>query len=130
MAPSCIISPRPSVFPMLFDEVAVHCPAIAMPVMSTRFPVGGMPMKSPVWVAFTENRAATRAFLLHVTDGDLQVRESGGHGREVFLVALETGDDLRPIETAVVPRDEALDAADVLVVAAVLDVPAEDSLWT
>src|SRR5687767_4712999 len=55
-------------------------------------------------------------FLLHVPDRDPQIREPGGERYEMFLVALKPGDDLLPIETAVVGRDETLNAVGVFVV--------------
>ena len=67
-------------------------------------------------------------FLLHVSDRDPQIREPGGERYEVFLVALKPGDDLRRIETSVVGRDEAFDAAGVFVVPDLLDMLAENSL--
>jgi len=77
--------------------------------------------------ASTNHRAAV--FLLQDDfDRDPYIRERGGNRDEVLLVALNPGDELRRIETAVVGRDEALDAADVLVVPDLLEMRAENCL--
>jgi hypothetical protein len=59
-------------------------------------------------------------------DRDPHIRERGGDRDEVLLVALNPRDEVRRIETAVVGRDEALDAAGVFVVLDLLEMRAEN----
>ena len=129
MTPNCLSSPRASELACSTTIWPLRVRTIAMIVTRTGRPVGGMPPKSPVWVASTVKRAATWSVVdaEDVVDGDVQVGEGGGEPGEVLPVAVDPGDRLLGgVDADVVGCDETLDGAGVALVPDLFDVVAED----